>query len=382
VLITGAAVTLIALGTVGAWARFSSPSTGSLEGSLTKPRNAPIANTRVALLPLDPEGSTPETTTDQVGRFAFADVEKGRYTVSIAYDVAAVFECDVRYALEIRAEKTLQRRFRVPLIDVRPDGTAKLRKGKTAKCRTLRDPVKALLCDGSQMPIDVFALPPREEMSGRGYRKVGRIGARACGRVSVVGHLPGPSPLTQRPLGWLFVAVPGTPRLRGWVFPVARRLGAEHQAWWDVAEARAARLAKTTPTLRGGLPDLSFSIPREAQHVGDPCFTPGLVASEWLVNVRNTGRGLAPKRFELFIDNGSQTERRLIGEPTWIRGVAPGESAPLDEFYEQPGNRHTYLGLGAYTRLKLDPDNKVKEADEGNNELALGYLPQLTCVGP
>ncbi len=60
-----------------------------------------------------------------------------------------------------------------------------------------------------------------------------------------------------------------------------------------------------------------------------------------------------------------------------MRGVAPGEELPI-ESGDEPG--HTYLGLNAYTRLKLDPDNKVKEANEANNELALAYLPQLTCV--
>jgi len=47
--------------------------------------------------------------------------------------------------------------------------------------------------------------------------------------------------------------------------------------------------------------------------------------------------------------------------------------------YDEPGS-HTYLGLDAYTDLELDPGNRVKESNEANNELALGYLPQLTCV--
>ena len=78
-------------------------------------------------------------------------------------------------------------------------------------------------------------------------------------------------------------------------------------------------------------------------------------------------------------NNSFQTELRHLGDAAWVRGLAPGESVPIDITYDEPG-KHIYLGLNAYTHLKLDPDNKVKESNEANNELALGYLPQLTCV--
>src|SRR5207244_29811 len=104
------------------------------------------------------------------GGFAFADVKKGRYRLSVAYSVSGVFECGLRYPVEVRAGKTVLRRFEVPIVDVGANGTGILPDLSTVTCRTLKDPLRPYLCSSVVFPILLFALPPRTRGYGDGYR--------------------------------------------------------------------------------------------------------------------------------------------------------------------------------------------------------------------
>jgi hypothetical protein len=81
----------------------------------------------------------------------------------------------------------------------------------------------------------------------------------------------------------------------------------EVRAWEDVATARAAAVPLREPALPGkpALADLAFTTPVEAHHVGEPCDPESPEFNEWLMNVKNTGSGLAPKRYELLLSNGA-----------------------------------------------------------------------------
>ena len=354
-------------------------STGSLSGTLTTGDGAPVGNTRLTLTPLE-QGTASTATTDARGTFLVEGLPKGRYQVSVAYRVSGVFECGVPYTVDVAAGKTIERRLQVPIVDVAPNGTAaKLPRGRTTKCRSLADPLVAFLCQGVR-PITLFALPPRDLQLTGPYRSLGAISERGCRRLVVLGRIPTPDYLSAvlEPFGWLYVSA-GTKR--GWANPQPlRTLPRQVRMWQDVAVARVKTLADRVPALAGNaaLPDLSYTQPRAARREGEGC-TPGeFVVNDWLVDVRNTGRGLGPKRFAVFIDNRSQTELRHLGDTTWTRGLAPGESVPIDIPLET--GTHTYLALSSYTRLKLDPDNAIEESNEQNNELKLGYIPTLTCV--
>ena len=350
-------------------------STGELRGRVVKEGKVPVAGSRLDLAPLGPDGEAQHRATNARGGFVFLDVKKGRYRLSVAYDISGVFECTLRFPVEILAGKTLSRRFEIPLVDVGPAGKGALPNGRAAPCRTLKDPLRPFLCNSVVFPILLYALPPRTRGYGEGYRSRGFIAKGACRALRVLGRLGKLPQAPRRPFGWLFVSTGGKP---AWANPwTGRRLPKQLRAWQDVALAAVRRLPASPVTLGSALPDLAFTEPYEAQHAGDPCFHEGAFGAEWAVSVRNAGRGLGPKRFELFLNNGFQKELRHLGDAGWARGIAPGETLPI-EIGSEPG--HTYLGLNAYTRLKLDPDNKVKESDESNNELSLGYLTQLTCV--
>src|SRR5207244_4074379 len=155
-----------------------------------------VRNARIALTPLDGKGGPLTTTTSARGRFDFAHVEKGRYRLSVDYDVSGVFGCTLGYPAEVRAGKILARRVAVPIVDVAPSGRfAKLPDGQRVACRILQDPLEAFFCQGVRLPLTLFALPPRDIFDGSGYRRLGSISKSTCGRLSLHGRLPGGRPL-------------------------------------------------------------------------------------------------------------------------------------------------------------------------------------------
>jgi hypothetical protein len=350
-------------------------STGTLRGTVVDDGRAPVAGTKLELTSVESGGERRTATTNARGGFAFADVKKGRYRVSVAYRVSGVFQCGVRYPVEVRAGKTVIRRLAVPVVDVGINGTATLPDGRTAACRTLKEPLRSFVCRSVVYPILLYALPPRTAGYGDGYRQLAFMQKPACRSLRVLGRLGGLPDAPRRPFGWMQVLLAGK---QGWINPwVGRRLPAQLRAWQDVALAALSKVSVAAPAFGSGLPDLAFTTPVYAQHPGDPCAHVGAFAAEWAVSVRNGGQGLLPKHFSVHISNGSQQEVRRLGNAAWLRGLAPGETIPIEIGAE---TNHTYLGLNAYTHLKLDPDDKVKESDESNNDLSLGFLPQLTCV--
>jgi Carboxypeptidase regulatory-like domain/CARDB len=348
-------------------------SKGTLQGRVVKAGGAPVSATRLDLVPLETGGESSHRTTNARGRFTFPDVKKGQYRVSVAYSVSGVFECTLRFPVEILAGKTVARRLDIPVVDVAPDGTAKLPHGKKTRCRTLADPLVSFLCEHAG-PFALFTLPPRD-LSESGYRRLGRIPSSACRGMRVVGRIRVSADLDD-PFSWLFVAAGGK---RGWANPVPRQaLPREVRAWQDVAVAKARAVPLRVPTLTGNaLPDLVFTTPRPSHHVGESCDPSQFAFNEWLMSVKNAGGGLAPKRYELYLSNSpSETELRPMGDASWTRGLAPGEVEEIGT----PFTEGKHLALSAFTQVKLDPDNNIKESNEANNELGLGYLPTLTCV--
>jgi hypothetical protein len=371
---SAAARALLALALAGLCSSCFGSSNGTVRGRIARADGTVLDNTRVALIPVDSGREQHSTRTDARGAFELGGVEKGRYQLTVDYDISGVFRCGIGYPVEVRGGKTLVRRLRIPPVDVESGGTSALAAAHVVTCRTLRNPVAPFLCKASRFPIVVFALPPRR-VGDAPYRRIGSIGRDSCRRVVVRGRAGQASAARLRPLGWLRISFGGK---QGWVNPErAGRIAPELKTWTDVARARAALLRQRKPAL-AGLPDLAFGEPRPSAQAGDVCFTPGVVAVEWLVGVRNNGKGLVSKKVvkARVVNTGiGQDEIRVAGEAGWLRGLAPGESAPL----EPTGNK--WHSLSPAARLTLDPGNDIKESNESNNSISLGSLPSLTC-GP
>lgn len=346
-----------------------STSNETLRGRLVKD-GAPVAATTLALAPLDGDGDTLEATTDARGRFEVTGLSKGRYRLTAHHNIADVFECDVPYVVDVPTTVAAANEFAVPVVDVGTNGRATLPKGRKTTCRTLRDPLQPYVCEAAQYPLTVYALPARDSASGKGYRANGKIREADCARARVLGRAG------SHRWGWLLVSL-GRGK-QGWMKPrFAGRLPAQLAAWEDAALASVAKLPTSKPTLAGGgLPDLEFTTPQQSAHVGESCSLGMPVANEWLVGVRNVGTGLAPNRpveVSAFIEWRGKWEKRVAGGADWIRGLAPGESAPLREA------GYPYSSISSNSRLTLDPNNRVRESNEQNNTVTLGLLSSLTC---
>jgi CARDB len=353
-------------------------STGKLEGRIVvKDGKVPVAGTQLDLLPAAANGEARHLTTSADGGFAFADVKSGTYRLSFAYSVSGVFSCPLRYSVKVTAGKTVVRQLAVPVVDIQADGTGKLPGGRTVRCQTEKPPLLAYLCQSAVFPIKLFALPPRVE-GQPGHRNLGAVDRRSCTGLRIDGRLGG-----RNGFGWLHVTGHGK---QGWISPRSRStIAAQLLAWEDVALAAATKLPKGVPALGGGLPDLAFTTPRPLHHAGETCSLSAPITSEWLVSIRNVGQGIAPNPVTLTIQEGygGQREIRHVGNPDWLRGLAPGESVQISEsdtFEWANSVNHTYLSLSPYAHLTIDPNNAIKESNEANNEISLGDLPTLTCA--
>jgi len=162
------------------------------------------------------------------------------------------------------------------------------------------------------------------------------------------------------------------------VHVLVARTQPQRRAWADVADVAVRELPERPLSLPGReLPDLAFTTPRPSAKEGDPCDpSQRFIVVEWLFQVRNDGRGLAPKRVLVHVVNGfgsDPDERWSVGDRSWVRGLAPGEQTSLTP----PDG--SYSSMSYSDRVTIDPDNNVRESDETNNSLTLGLLPNLVC---
>lgn len=354
---------------VGLLAGCGSTPTATLDGRLLD-ASGPIGRASVTLTRADRDDPRSAVTRTS-GRFTFPDVEHGSYELSVAYPIEDVFDCEIRYPIEIDDETERQvKRFTVPVVDITPDGGVRGPAGGRTECKELRDPLAALLCK-ARYPLDAYSLPSRNGLSGPGWGRVGRVRSARCESVDVRGRLPG----RKRAEGWVLVGLPGARDKTGWVDLRVQRTSPKRIAWVDVADAAFRKVPERAPVSPAGkLPDLAFTRPRLSHDVGDPCFQAGNVHVEWLLSVRNAGAGVAPKRFDVLLrDATGRRERRRLGQERWLRGIAPGESVAVGR---SPPYR---LGIVSFARLTIDPGNRVQESDETNNSLTTGAVPNLVC---
>jgi hypothetical protein len=338
---------------------------GGVRGTVVRSNGTPVAKTRVTI-------ATASAITDAHGTFSLKGLKRGRQRLSIAYSVSGVFRCRVALEVDVRAGKTVERRFTVPIVKV----------GRG--CRTLADPVAAYLCRAARWPIALYTLPPYDlEDYTAGYRQIGGVSETGCPRLVIEGRVRIPSYLSTvyDPFPWLYVS---DGRTRGWILPQrAQEVEPQVRAWARIAIAKIKRLPVRAPRLPGNdLPDLALTTPRPALRVGESCTKGQIYANGWLVGLRNVGHGLAPKVLAVYISNGYQTEMRHLGDPIWTRGLAPGEAIPIDDLHASDPPGHTFLGLSAFARVNLDPANAIRESNEQNNSVKLGYVPTLTCGAP
>src|SRR5919201_710695 len=183
-------------------------SKGTVRGTVARTDGTLVSDTRVALIPLESDREQHSTRTDARGGFELGGVKKGRYRLSVDYEISGVFRCGIGYPVEVRAGKTLERRYEIPVVDVAPDGTGALSAARKTKCRTLKDPVEPFLCKASRFPIAVFALPPLSP-GGSPYRQIGAVARGACARVEIGGRAGPASATAGRPLGWLQISFRG-----------------------------------------------------------------------------------------------------------------------------------------------------------------------------
>lgn len=353
----------------GVLAGCGSTPTATFDGRLFD-ASGPLGRASVTLTRADRDDPH-SAVTQASGLFTFPDVEHGAYELSVEYAIEDVYECELRYPVEIGDETASQvKRFTVPVVDIAPDGTARAPGVGRPECRELKSPLEALLCK-ARYPLVAFSLPSRNGLSGPGWGRLGLVRAKQCGEIDVRGRLPG----RKRADGWLLVGLPGAPKKAGWVDVHVQRTSPKRMAWADVADAAFRKLPAQVPASPAGkLPDLEFTSPRLSHNVGEPCFSAGTVHVEWVMSVRNRGEGVAPKRFDVLLrDATGRQERRRLGEGRWLRGIAPGEAIAVGQ---SPPYR---LGIVSYARLTIDPDNRVKESDESNNALTTGVVPNLIC---
>ena len=347
--------------------------TATLDGRLVDAAG-PVGRTSLTLVPAEGDGEEHEAVTRPNGLFTLPDVEHGTYELSVAYAIEDVFECAVRYPVEIDGETEEQvRRFTVPAVKVAPDGSARVGRSQKTTCRTLKHPLTALACKG-RFPLAAYALPPRDGLSGPGYRKIRTVRFRQCDGIRVLGRLPG----TKAAEGWLFAALPGKGPKTAWFELVVVGRSPQRHAWSAVADSAARDLPERAPSLPGGrLPDLALTKPVQSAQLGDPCSFKGEVV-HWRFGIRNVGRGLAPPtRLEVHMRNFGISDTRTLGAGRWIRGLAPGESVSIDDYRAVTGKR--YIVPGSYTEVTIDPKNAIAESNESNNSTTLGALPNLIC---
>ncbi len=351
---------LIALAPVALLAGCGGASTGALHGRIVGPDNAGVRRTALVLKPLESGGRQATATTNARGGFTFADVKKGRYRLSVAYNVSGVFQCTVRFPVEILAGKTVLRRLEIPVVDVEPNGTAKLSHGRKTKCRTLADPLAIFLCQSAR-PLALFTLPPRDPSYLGGYRRLGRITGRACHRLRVLGRIRVPADL-EEPFGWLYLTAGGK---RGWANPEPRHaLSREVRAWQDVAVAKAKAVPLRAPTLPGKvvLPDLAFTTPRAAHHEGEAC-DPSQFGYTNERRPRARAEAIRAVHLERPIRDRASTDGRCRVD-TWARTGRDG----ADRDYDRSDGAETHLsppiGLHAREARPGRQDQGVERAEQ------------------
>lgn len=218
--------------------------------------------------------------------------------------------------------------------------------------------------------------------SVEGFDQVAKLRGKACDTAEVAARAPvvaseaSGGSATQAELrrwGNLFGSAPGLwvrvevgdpPRLEGWVelwsLPPLNFLREGGSEW-----ALDVPVTLEGPMGPGGVPDLTFPAPTRVVREGDVCTAGEYIPSLYRVAIRNDGGGTGPVGFGLAIEGQGRGEGD-IEESDWMRGLEPGE-----EFELAP--------LSPGTHLRLDPRDRVRESNEGNNELTLDPLSQLIC---
>ena len=262
--------------------------------------------------------------------------------------------------------------------------------GPTASPPPLEDPtaigsrLALYLCPQGPDPVYRFPAPVYSATYAdpvEGFDPVGKLRGRACDEATPVARAPvslsdaeggGPTQreletwgyLSERPGLWVLVRLGEPPRLEGWVelysLPPLQLMRGE-----SMEEALDLPLLVPGPARPGGLPDLTFGTPKPVVRQGEVCTVDEYIPPLYRVTVRNDGGGTSPVGIQLALEGQGPGEGDIEGSD-WMRGLEPGEELELAPL--SPG-----------THLRLDPRGRIRESNEGNNELTLDPLPQLIC---